>query len=226
MAEEKPTGEAAAQPAATSTEAAPPAAQPGGTPGQGAATGATTPAPVEGGAAPPAAAEEGAAPSPAAEEAFSVQLPEGLAADEVLIEGFTKTAKELGLKGPQAQKFVDAYAAAQTAAAERFEAQAEARVAEWQQAVKSDAEMGGAHYEATQAEAARAQQRFASPALQQLLQQTGLDKHPEVVRLYRAVGRAMAEDTVAGSQQGGAAAQPSEEDALRARYPSMFKGKE
>ena len=72
------------------------------------------------------------------------------------------------------------------------------------------------------ATARRAIERFGTPALRQLLNETGLGNHPEMVRLAVRVGRALAEDSVAGARAAPQATQ-SEDAVLAVLYPSMRK---
>jgi hypothetical protein len=205
-------GETGAQPTATAgTAPGAPATGPGGE---------ASPSPAEGEA--PAAAE-GEKAAEAAPAELTISLPEGVEADAGLMEGFTATAKELGLTSESAQKLVDTYAKASVAAQQRAEEAFAARQQEWQQAVKADPKIGGEQLTANLGRANAALGKFGSPELVALLQQTGLSNHPEMVKFAIRVGRAMGDDTVTGSHARGAGGEQSEEDALKARYPSMFK---
>jgi hypothetical protein len=44
------------------------------------------------------------------------------------------------------------------------------------------------------ADALKARERFSTPALRQLLNETGFGNHPEVIKFFAKVGKAMRED--------------------------------
>lgn len=134
-----------------------------------------------------------------AAEDFELKLPDGVQADKAFLDGFKALAKEHGLKGEQAQKYVDFYVQAQKQAVEASDkAWAEQNEA-WKKAVKDDKDLGGKNYDATLAHAKRFVAKFASPGLTKLLEESGLGNHPESVRLFAAAGKALAEDSVGGS---------------------------
>ena len=170
------------------------------------------------------APKEEAAPTEGAKaEPLEVKMPEGFEADEGVLSSFLETAKSLGLKGEQAQKLVDAYAASEAKVAEREIAEAQARVQQWQQTVKDDPEMGGPRLAESLEAANRALSTYGNPELVGLLKRTGLSNHPDMVRLMARVGRAMSEDSSAGSMRGAPSEADTEEARLERMYPSMKK---
>ena len=74
--------------------------------------------------------------------------------------------------------------------------------AEWRQQATADKEFGGQKLEENLVVARKAMQAFASPELKQLLAQTGLGNHPEVIRMFVKAGKSISED---GFVQGGTA---------------------
>ena len=102
--------------------------------------------------------------------------------------------------------------------AEAFDAQQKA----WEAELRADKDMGGQAFEANVSVARRAIERFGSPALKQLLNDTGLGNHPELARFALRVGRALAEDSVAGASAAPQATQ-SEDAMLALLYPSMSR---
>lgn len=176
------------------------------------------------GEAAPAATTEAATPektegaAPAAD--IDVKLPEGVAPDTALIDEFKPLAKEMGLDSPKAQKLVDLFVKAQGAQAEKMQAAVTQQQEQWVTAVKADKEFGGPALDANVKVAMRAIDKFGSPELKSLLNQSGLGNHPELVRFAYRIGKAFAEDSVAGSSS--APTQRNDEAQLRALYPSMF----
>lgn len=168
--------------------------------------------------------EDGKKPAePAKPEASDVEvkLPEGMPADENLVGALKAVAKEYGLKSEGAQKLVDAYAKAQQTAHERDRETWAQQVKGWETELKSDKEFGGAQFEANQLAARKAVERFGSPALRSFLKDSGLGNHPELVRAFARVGKALSEDTLQGPSA--PVALDTEEARLKRNYPSMFK---
>lgn len=209
------TTDAPAAPAEGEAPAAPADAQ------QPQAAAEEKPAAQEGAEKPPEekpAEEQKAAEKP---EDFHVDVPEGVEVDTRLMDSFTAAAKDLGLQSAQAQKLVDAYAAAQAANAEAAEAQWQQQQAEWQQQLKADKDVGGQAFERNIQMANQALSRFGGAELVQLLQSTGLSNHPGFVKFAVSVGKAMADDTARGGRGTSTDAAQTEEARLRALYPTM-----
>lgn len=134
-----------------------------------------------------------------AAEDFELKLPDGVKAEKAFLDGFKAIAKENGLKGEGAQKFVDFYVKAQKEAEAKSEkAWAEQNEA-WKKQVQDDKDIGGPKLKETIAHAKRFVAKFGTPALTKLLDDSGLGNHPDAVRLFAAAGKALAEDTVGGA---------------------------
>jgi hypothetical protein len=129
--------------------------------------------------------------------------PPGVDLDPVAIDEFKPVAKELGLTQEQAQKLVGVVAGMQQRQQEAHVAQ----VKEWEQAVTTDKDIGGAKWPENQALVARARDQFVTPELRDLMDQTGLGSHPAVIKLFVHLGKAIADD---GHVIGGAPAQPTD----------------
>jgi hypothetical protein len=147
-------------------------------------------------------------PEPAEEdgppESYDFKAPEGITLDPVAVEAFAPVAKDLGLTQAQAQRVVDLYAGLQAQQAETQAAQVKA----WAKAVTTDKEIGGAKWAENRALIAQARDKFASPELVSLMEQTGLGSHPEIIKLFVKVGKAIADDGhVTG---GGSPTQPTD----------------
>jgi hypothetical protein len=130
---------------------------------------------------------------------------------------------ESGLKPDAAQKLVEIHASVLASAQAKATAAFEAQQKAWVSEVTADKELGGANLEASTKIAQRAVERFGSPAIKQLLNESGLGNHPELVRMFHRIGKAVAEDRVSGttaSQSG--TAKPTQEALLRQQFPSMF----
>ena len=143
------------------------------------------------------------------------KLPEGVEADPDLLGALKVAAKDPA----GAQALVDAYAAVEKRREEAWTAQRAKTIAGWREAFKSDKEIGGADTEANAKAADRALVRFGSPELKQLLEDAGLNAHPEIARLLVRVEKATGEDRIAGKTNG-VAAGPGDGIDLRALYPN------
>lgn len=70
-----------------------------------------------------------------------------------------------------------------------------AQVNKWAEEVKADKELGGDNLKETLGMAAKARDEFGSKELSQLLDETGLGNHPEVVKFFYNVGRGISDDS-------------------------------
>jgi hypothetical protein len=130
--------------------------------------------------------------APESYEAFT--MPEGMEADEALIEGVSPLFKKHNLSQEAAQEFIDTYntkiqadiAADQTASADM--------ITGWKNELMNDAEFGGAKFDENAAIANKAIKEFGSPAFVQMLQATGISNHPEMVKFAHKVGALISED--------------------------------
>lgn len=139
-----------------------------------------------------------------APETYDFKAPEGVEQlDSQLVETFTPLAKELGLSNEQAQKLVDIAPQIQQRMAQQ---QAEAwgkQLETWVGEVKADKDIGGDNLPASMASAQKVMQQFGTPELKEALEQTGMGNHPELVRLFVKVGKAISEDGIVAGVSGG-----------------------
>ena len=140
--------------------------------------------------------DEGEKPEGAPEK-YEWAAPEGVTLDESIMGSLSEVAKELNLPQAAAQKLVDKIAPVM---AQRQVEQFEALRTEWRQASSSDQEFGGAKLTENMAVAKKALDAFSTPEFRQLLEQTGMGNHPEVIRTFYRAGKAISEDgLVSGS---------------------------
>lgn len=158
---------------------------------------------------------------------LELKLPDGFVKDEVVLGEFQGLAKELGLKGEHAQKLVDLHVKMQESFIAQVQQEQAAQAAEWRKQVESDtATYGKQPYEAIVATATRAMERYGTPELRQVLNDTGLGNHPALIKFVYGIGKSMREDSVAGTSGPGAGSRErTPEDVMRERYPSMFQPK-
>ena len=118
------------------------------------------------------------------------QLPEGVTLDSALLEQAAPIFKELGLSKEQAQKLVDIQVKQAQSQTDAFNQQLET----WRTSAKNDKEYGGDGFDQNIALARSALNKVGTPELKQLLNDSGVGDHPEIIRLMVRVGKMTAED--------------------------------
>ena len=119
--------------------------------------------------------------------------------DSEVITAFGEVAKELDLPQEAAQKVLDKVAPViQARQAEQVEKAKE----EWLGESQSDKEFGGENLNANLDVAKSALNAFGTEPFKQLLQESGLGNHPEVIRFMYRAGKAISEDSYVGNSQG------------------------
>lgn len=133
-------------------------------------------------------------PQGAPEEYADFAVPDGMEINTELLEQATPLFKELGLSQIQSQKLVDMYAAQQQAEAQASSESYSQTVKDWVDEAKSDTEIGGDKFDENVGIAKRGIDKFGTPKLVEVLEQTGLGSHPEFIRLFTRVGKLISED--------------------------------
>lgn len=161
---------------------------------------------------PPAAESDKPAEVPADYQPFT--LPEGVQVDEEMLGEFKAVAKDLKLSQEQAQRLADLQA---KSVAKQQESLRSVQ-AQWAEQSKSDKEFGGDNLKENLGVAEQALNKFAPPELRQLLKDTGLANHPDMIRTFVRVGKAISEDSkvVAGTRAAAVSLDPA-----KRLYPGM-----
>jgi len=153
-----------------------------------------------------AAAEAGegeeAADKPVVPEAYELAVSEGFELDPAMVAEATPIFQEIGLTNDQAQqlmpvaeKFAQSIidrnnqAIMQTVTAER---------AAWLNDAKADEEIGGSKWDDSIVTAAKALDQLGftkGSAFRSLLDDSGMGNHPEMIRAWTRIGRAISEDS-------------------------------
>lgn len=135
-----------------------------------------------------------------------IVLPEGMEVDAEAMEEAKSLFKEGKLSPDLQQKAADLYGKAvektTTTLAETWVKQQ----TEWQNTIKSDPEMGGKNMTDTLALTARVVDTFGkkdAAEIRQALTATGAGNHPAVVRMFRAIGKAIRPGQVPPGNGGG-----------------------
>lgn len=138
-------------------------------------------------------------------EKYEFKSPvEGQELDAEMTAALEPVARELGLNNEQAQKLVDIYGKdilpkIEARQQENWAKQTEA----WANEVKTDKEIGGDAFVANVGLAQKALDTFAPAGLREYLETTGLGNHPDLVRCFVKVGKAMSEDSMIMPNTGG-----------------------
>lgn len=133
-------------------------------------------------------------PAGAPEKYEDFKLPEGLTLDAPVMDAFTALAKETNLPQATAQKFVDLAAQMQQNTVAQVQSVVEAQAEKWGLDSKADKEFGGDKFDENLAIAKTALDRFGTPELRTLLNQSKLGNHPEVLRFMFRAGQAISQD--------------------------------
>lgn len=160
---------------------------------------------------------KGDAPEGAPEQ-YDIKAPEGLKFDDAILGEFSAFAKEKNLSQADAQKFADMGSKVAQHTSNAFIKNIETEQAKWVADSRVDKEFGGDKLAENLGVAHRAMEAFGSSELSQMLAQSGLNNHPEIIRAFFRVGKAISEDKLV---PGGRA--PAPDNAYAKMYPTMVK---
>lgn len=135
-------------------------------------------------------------------EKYELKTPEGSKLSAQDVEEIASYCKERGFSQEQAQAQIER----ESKLKENFEkqslAQLESATQEWMETAKADKEIGGEEFPRSAELAKRVVSRFGTPEFKKELERTGLGNHPELVRVFVRIGKAMSDDQLVlpGSQ--------------------------
>ena len=87
----------------------------------------------------------------------------------------------------------------------------------WADRTRTDPEIGRNALPAALHAARQAVERFGGDRLKTALEDTGMGNHPEIIRAFCRVGKAMPAERSSGPHR-----KPTHEETMRAMYPSMY----
>lgn len=155
----------------------------------------------------------------APEEYEAFVVPEGIELNGEVTDEFKALAKEQNLTQANAQKLIDLATKHSQALQERMLDLHVQQIATWGEESKADPEIGGAKYTENVKLAQNAIERFGTPALREALEFSGLGNHPELIRAFTRIGKAISESSLHGI---GAAPSAGRELSLAERmYPTQ-----
>ena len=122
-----------------------------------------------------------------------IELPEGVSFDEGTLQELGAVCREHGLS----QKVFSSLVSKMTPVLEQRQAERlEGLRVQFLEEGRKDPEMGGARWKETMSGARAAYRKFASKDAQKLLQATGLDCHPAIIRMFRDINSQISDDAV------------------------------
>lgn len=145
-------------------------------------------------------------------ESYEIKMPDGVEMDAELLGEVTPLFREARLSPAQAQVVADAYMKTQTDALKRHSDQ----TAGWLKDAKADPEIGGRDYDKNLGHAHRAFAAFGNERGMQLFDTYGLGNHPDILRIFVRMGKAIGEG---GTVLPGEAGQRVSD--AQALYPNM-----
>lgn len=132
---------------------------------------------------------------PQTPEVYEFKTPDGQALSAEDQEAFSSVAKDLKLSQEQAQKLFDS---AMPQIGKIFEQRSMQSLKQsqalWKKALAADQELGGSNMEQTKLNVGRFLTNYATPEFKQLMANTGLQNHPEIVRVMARIGSALGND--------------------------------
>lgn len=149
-------------------------------------------------------------------EKYDLKTPDGVALDEAALAEFEPIAKELKLTNEQAQKLADIHTKRMQETERANAEQWKQTTANWVNDIKADKEIGGQNLDTSVRHAQAALAKFGTPELKAQMDATGMGNHPELVRVFARIGKAMAEDNFIQSGKDGVVGDPA-----KRMFPTM-----
>lgn len=129
-----------------------------------------------------------------------VKLPENMKLDDDLINKFNPLAKKLNLSQKGANEIMSLAVELINKRSNDFQKFVEhtqnAKIAEYEDMLINDKEIGGNKLNSVLETANIAYDEFASDDVKQIFEQTGLNKHPSIVKMFHKFGKLCQEDKI------------------------------
>ncbi len=146
---------------------------------------------------------------------YEIKAPEGVEFEAEQLTEFTKFAKdELKLPLDQAQKLAEWYGKTVQTKHQTIENAWKETNEGWVKSAKEDKEIGGDNFEKSIGAAKVAINKFGNPEFIKALNITGFGNHPEAVRFFAKVAKAIGEDNLEPGQPKGDGKQQSAAEIL------------
>jgi hypothetical protein len=158
--------------------------------------------------------DDPAARAPDKPEGYELKFAPETGVDTELLDGFRKTAHELGLTQKQAQALGALYEGHMSKAAERMQAEQTKYLLEARKGWETELAKSPA-FEADLGLIQKALRQFGDQELYELLDQTNLGSHPKMFAFMAKIGKALAEPGLRGERDKEA------KSAAKVLYPNM-----
>jgi len=137
-------------------------------------------------------AAKAAATKGAPEKYSDFKVPEGVEVNQPMLEEFKVTAKELNLTQEEAQKLINLQVKNVQGISEGLLKTFNETLTAWK---KETVQELGVDYKKELVFAGKAIEKFGTPELRQILNQTGIGNHKELVKFFVKIGKLVSEDT-------------------------------
>lgn len=128
---------------------------------------------------------------------YELKMPEGSLLDKESLERIEAYAKERGLSNDDAQEILDQESdAIEDYRNDQEEQLKELTQVQWVEQAKADKEIGGEKFKESAELSRRALEKFGTAEFSDELIRTGFGNHPELIRMFSRIGRAMENDTL------------------------------
>ena len=124
------------------------------------------------------------------------KLPKGMDIDQDALEAAIPLFEEMKASQETAQKVVDVASKMVDKVLVKQQTAWADRVAEWTKSAENDEEYGKAGYEKSIMIARNAMRKVGGPGLAKALEETGTGNHPELIRVFYRLGKAIGEDNL------------------------------
>lgn len=131
---------------------------------------------------------------------YSYDLPEGVEVDEKAAEEVSAIFAEAGLTQKQAGLVASKYVALVQQHADQQAELIGKTIDGWLEKAQTDEEIGGTKWDASVASANSVLSRFGTPELDTVLATSGVGNHPELIRIFDRIGKAIADDKFVAGQ--------------------------
>ena len=133
-------------------------------------------------------------------EKYEYEMPEGYSLNEELTSEFNEIAGKYDMSQKGANELmalaVKLTQQTQTKIEDAYAQAHEARKSEYQKALVNDKEIGGAKLDENLKVANLAYVKFAPQEVQDILLETGLNAHPQIVKMFVSIGKQIQHDTI------------------------------
>jgi len=144
-----------------------------------------------------AAGDEGeanVADSQVPEGDYKFEMPEGMEIDQNLATRANTVFKDLGLTQAQANSLTKMVTEQRIEDAQAGQEAFTKQLDGWVEEIKADPSLGGPNFEKNAGIASAAVEKFGTPELKEMFNQTGAGNHPELFRFCLAIGKHLVED--------------------------------